>query len=69
MTARQVAREESEAQDRLARRFRCVAFAALSAGVPLEELQKGLQVAVDAETRRRDAIPAPRLQVVPNPVD
>lgn len=49
----------------LLRRFRCVAFAALSAGVTRKQLDEAMRVAQDADTRQRAATAAARhLQLV-----
>lgn len=53
---------QDDAQDRLLRMYRCVAFAALDAGVSEPELRDALQVAVDADTARSrmSQVAAPR---------
>lgn len=54
------AAQEAETRGMLVVRYRSVAFAALRAGVSEDELRAGLQAALDAEDRRRAAIPAQR---------
>lgn len=68
MATTDLAAEEADTRATLARRHRSVAFAALGAGLTVDDLLDGLIVAEEAEGRRQ-AVPTqrPPLYLVPDP--